>query len=283
MDVKTVGVIGAGTMGNGIAQIAAESGYNVIMRDIEEAFVERGMKAISKNLSRAVDKGKKSADEAKEIEGRIKGTVNVADLAAADFVIEAAVEKMELKKKIFSELDGVCRDGVVFASNTSGLSITEMASVTKRSANFIGMHFFNPVPVMKLVEVIKGNDTSEDTFNVTMELTKKLGKEPIAINEAPLFAVNRILCPMINEAAFTLMEGVASAEDIDKGMMLGANHPIGPLALADLVGLDTLLLVMDTLYNETADSKYRPCPLLRKLVRAGHFGRKTGRGFYSYT
>lgn len=282
MNIKTVGVIGAGTMGNGIAQIAAESGFNVIMRDIEEAFVDRGLKAINKNLKRAVDKGKKSEAEAAEITGRIKGTVKAEDLAEAELIIEAAVEKMELKKKIFKELDEVCGNDVIFASNTSGLSITEMASVTGRSQKVIGMHFFNPVPVMKLVEVIKGNDTSEETFEITMELSKKLGKEPIAINEAPLFAVNRILCPMINEAAFTLMEGVASAEDIDKGMVLGANHPIGPLALADLVGLDTLLLVLDTLYSETGDSKYRPCPLIRKLVRAGHYGRKTGRGFYSY-
>lgn len=282
MSIKTIGVIGAGTMGNGIAQIAAESGFNVIMRDIEDAFVERGLKTIGKNLNRAVEKGKKTEAEAAEITGRIKGTVDVADLAEADVIIEAAVEKMELKKKIFGELDGVCGADTVFASNTSGLSITEMASATGRSHKVIGMHFFNPVPVMKLVEVIKGNDTSEETFQMIMELSKKLGKEPIAINEAPLFAVNRILCPMINEAAFTLMEGVASAEDIDKGMVLGANHPIGPLALADLVGLDTLLLVLDTLYAETGDSKYRPCPLIRKLVRAGHYGRKTGRGFYSY-
>ena len=282
MNIKTVGVIGAGTMGNGIAQIAAESGFNVIMRDIEEAFVDRGLKAINKNLKRAVDKGKKSEAEAAEITGRIKGTVKAEDLAEAELIIEAAVEKMELKKKIFKELDEVCGNDVIFASNTSGLSITEMASVTGRSQKVIGMHFFNPVPVMKLVEVIRGNDTSEETFEITMELSKKLGKEPIAINEAPLFAVNRILCPMINEAAFTLMEGVASAEDIDKGMVLGANHPIGPLALADLVGLDTLLLVLDTLYSETGDSKYRPCPLIRKLVRAGHYGRKTGRGFYNY-
>ncbi|NLZ27718.1 MAG: 3-hydroxybutyryl-CoA dehydrogenase [Firmicutes bacterium] len=280
--MKSIGVIGAGTMGNGIAQVAAESGFNVIMRDIEESFVERGLKTIEKNLRRALEKGKKTEDEVKETIGRIKGTVNVSDLSAIELVIEAAVEKMELKKKILSELDQFCAAEVIIASNTSGLSITEMASATGRAGKVIGMHFFNPVPVMKLVEVIRGNDTSDETFETIMALARKMGKEPIAVNEAPLFAVNRILCPMINEAAFVLMEGVASAEDIDKGMVLGANHPIGPLALADLVGLDVLLLVLDTLYAETGDSKYRPCPLVRKLVRAGHLGRKTGRGFYAY-
>lgn len=282
MEIKSIGVIGAGTMGNGIAQVAAESGFNVIMRDIEESFVERGLKTIEKNLRRALEKGKKTEDEVKETIGRIKGTVNVSDLSATELVIEAAVEKMELKKKILSELDQFCAAEVIIASNTSGLSITEMASATGRAGKVIGMHFFNPVPVMKLVEVIRGNDTSDETFETIMALARKMGKEPIAVNEAPLFAVNRILCPMINEAAFVLMEGVASAEDIDKGMVLGANHPIGPLALADLVGLDVLLLVLDTLYAETGDSKYRPCPLVRKLVRAGHLGRKTGRGFYAY-
>ncbi len=282
MEIKSIGVIGAGTMGNGIAQVAAESGFNVIMRDIEESFVERGLKTIEKNLRRALEKGKKTEDEVKETIGRIKGTVNVSDLSAIELVIEAAVEKMELKKKILSELDQFCAAEVIIASNTSGLSITEMASATGRAGKVIGMHFFNPVPVMKLVEVIRGNDTSDETFETIMALARKMGKEPIAVNEAPLFAVNRILCPMINEAAFVLMEGVASAEDIDKGMVLGANHPIGPLALADLVGLDVLLLVLDTLYAETGDSKYRPCPLVRKLVRAGHLGRKTGRGFYAY-
>ncbi|NLI70001.1 MAG: 3-hydroxybutyryl-CoA dehydrogenase [Firmicutes bacterium] len=280
--MKSIGVVGAGTMGNGIAQVAAESGFNVIMRDIEDSFVERGLKTIEKNLRRALEKGKKTEDEVKETIGRIKGTVDISDLSAAELVIEAAVEKMELKKKILSELDQLCAAEVVIASNTSGLSITEMASATGRAEKVIGMHFFNPVPVMKLVEVIRGNDTSDETFETIMALARKMGKEPIAVNEAPLFAVNRILCPMINEAAFVLMEGVASAEDIDKGMVLGANHPIGPLALADLVGLDVLLLVLDTLYAETGDSKYRPCPLVRKLVRAGHLGRKTGRGFYSY-
>jgi 3-hydroxybutyryl-CoA dehydrogenase len=282
MEIKSIGVVGAGTMGNGIAQVAAESGFNVIMRDIEDSFVERGLKTIEKNLRRALEKGKKTEDEVKETIGRIKGTVDISDLSAAELVIEAAVEKMELKKKILSELDQLCAAEVVIASNTSGLSITEMASATGRAEKVIGMHFFNPVPVMKLVEVIRGNDTSDETFETIMALARKMGKEPIAVNEAPLFAVNRILCPMINEAAFVLMEGVASAEDIDKGMVLGANHPIGPLALADLVGLDVLLLVLDTLYAETGDSKYRPCPLVRKLVRAGHLGRKTGRGFYSY-
>jgi len=283
VEIKTIGVIGAGTMGSGIAQVAAEAGFKVIMRDIEDSFVERGIKNISKNLGRAVEKGKKSQDEADQIAGRISGTSLLDDLKEADLIIEAVVENMELKKELYGELDRVCSPDTVFASNTSGLSITEMASATKRHEKVVGMHFFNPVPVMKLVEVIKGAATSEETFNLIMEISKKLGKEPIAVNEAPLFVVNRILVPMINEAAYVLMEGVAGAEDIDKGMMLGANHPIGPLALADLVGIDVLLAVQDTLYKETGDSKYRACPLIRKMVRAGHLGRKSGKGFYSYS
>jgi 3-hydroxybutyryl-CoA dehydrogenase len=254
----------------------------VIMRDLEEKFVQRGLTAVEKNLQRAVDKGKKSRDEADAVLSRIKGTTSIEDFSGVDFVIEAVVENMDLKKELYKKLDAVCKSGTILASNTSGLSITEMAAATGRPQKVVGMHFFNPVPVMKLVEVIRGFDTDDETFDLTMELSRKLGKEPIAVKEAPLFAVNRILVPMINEAAFVLMEGIASAEDIDRGMMLGANHPIGPLALGDLVGLDVLLAVMETLYRETADSKYRPCPLIRKLVRAGHFGRKTGRGFYTY-
>ena len=283
MDIKTIGVLGAGTMGSGIAQAAAEAGYEVIMRDIDDNFVHRGMTAINKNLGRAVDKGKKSKEEAEEIVGRVRGTTNLEDLSAADLVIEAIVENMELKKEIYKDLDRICKPEAVLASNTSGLSITEMASATNRPDQVVGMHFFNPVPVMKLVEVIMGAETSKDTFQLIMDTSRKMGKEPIAVNEAPLFVVNRILVPMINEAAYVLMEGVAGAEDIDKGMMLGANHPIGPLALGDLVGLDVLLAVQDTLYKETGDSKYRACPLIRKMVRAGHLGRKSGRGFYSYS
>lgn len=282
MEIKTIGVIGAGTMGNGIAQVAAEAGFSVIMCDIEERFVQRGLETIKKNLGRAVEKGKKSQADADAVLVRVRGTVELSDLKEADMVIEAVVENMALKRELYAQLDTVCKPEAVLASNTSGLSITEMASVTKRPGKVVGMHFFNPVPVMKLVEVIKGTATDEDTYEMAMEVSRKMGKEPISVNEAPLFVVNRILVPMINEAAFVLMEGVARAEDIDRGMMLGANHPIGPLALADLVGLDVLLAVMDTLYQETGDSKYRSCPLVRKLVRAGHFGRKSGRGFYSY-
>ena len=282
MEVKVIGVIGAGNMGNGIAQVAAEAGFEVVMRDIEERFVQRGLDTIKKNLGRAVEKGKKSQADADIVLARVKGSVDLSDLKEADVVIEAVVENMPLKKELYVQLDAICKPETIFASNTSGLSITEMASVTKRPQKVVGMHFFNPVPVMKLVEVIKGTATDEQTYNLAVELSKKMGKEPISVNEAPLFVVNRILVPMINEAAFVLMEGVAGAEDIDRGMMLGANHPIGPLALADLVGLDVLLAVMDTLYHETGDSKYRTCPLIRKLVRAGHFGRKSGRGFYAY-
>ncbi len=282
MEIKTIGVIGAGTMGSGIAQVAAAAGFAVIMRDIEEQFVQRGLAAVEKNLARDVEKGRKSQAEVEAFRGRISGTTRLEDLGEVDFVIEAIIENMAVKRELYAKLDAICKEETVLASNTSGLSITEMASATGRPQRVVGMHFFNPVPVMKLVEVIRGFDTADEVFELTMELSRKMGKEPIAVNEAPLFAVNRILVPMINEAAFVLMEGVASAEDIDRGMMLGANHPIGPLALADLVGLDVLLAVMETLYCETGDSKYRPCPLMRKLVRAGHFGRKTGRGFYSY-
>ncbi|MCL6635601.1 MAG: 3-hydroxybutyryl-CoA dehydrogenase [Peptococcaceae bacterium] len=280
--MKKIGVLGAGLMGSGIAQVAAQGGYEVVLRDVAEEFVERGLSGIRKNIGRDVEKGRRSAAGAEEILARLQGTTEMAALAGCDFVIEAVIEKMELKKEVFRELGRICRPGVMLATNTSGLSVTEIAAASGRPSRVIGMHFFNPVPVMKLVELIKGAETDRETVETAAGLVKNFGKEAIFVNEAPLFAVNRILCPMINEAMFVLMEGVATAEDIDKGMRLGANHPIGPLALADLIGLDTLLFVMDTLYQETGDSKYRPCPLLRQKVRAGHLGRKSGKGFYIY-
>lgn len=278
-----IGVIGFGTMGSGIAQICLEKGYQVIAVEQKEEFFTRGLAQIKKNWSRAIEKGKLTEGQKADFEGALQTSVDWDQLKEADFIIEAVSENMELKKEIFKKLDAVLRPEVIIASNTSGLSVTEMASVVANPAKIIGVHFFNPVPVMKLVELIRAYDTSEETYQKSKELVESLGKETIDVKESPLFAVNRILVPMINEAIFVLQEGISSAEDIDKGMRLGANHPIGPLALADLIGLDTLLFVQDSLYEETQDSKYRAAPLLRKLVRAGHLGRKTGRGFYDYT
>ncbi|GAB6910064.1 3-hydroxybutyryl-CoA dehydrogenase [Desulfosarcina cetonica] len=283
MEIKTVGVLGAGIMGAGIAQMAAQAGFAVTLRDIEDGFVEKGMNTIRKNLERAVAKGKMDEATASEIMGRVKGLTDLnAAVADADLVIEAIVERMDIKKKVLQEIDGLCRPEAIFASNTSGLSITEMAAATKRPGQVIGMHFFNPVPVMRLVELIRGLVTTDATFAACNTFVEAIGKTPVEVKEAPGFAVNRILCPMINEAIFVLSEGVAAAEDIDRAMTLGANQPIGPLALADMIGLDTLLLVMDGFHQELGEDKYRPAPLLRKMVRAGYLGRKSGQGFYNY-
>lgn len=282
MEIKKFGVIGAGQMGNGIAQVAATSGLQVIMNDIKDEFVQKGLANIAKNLSRNVEKGKMTAEEKDAILSRITTSSKLEDMAAADFVVEAATEREDLKFKIFRDLDAACAPNVILASNTSSIPIGRIAAQTKRPDKVIGMHFMNPVPVMKLVEVIKGLATSAETFETTWALCLKFGKTPAEANDFPGFIANRILLPMINEAVFCLYQGVGKAEDIDTVMRLGMNHPMGPLALADLIGLDTCLAIMETLYDGFKDSKYRPCPLLRKYVEAGWLGRKSGRGFYSY-
>ena len=280
--MEKIFVLGAGTMGSGIVQAFAQKGYEVIVRDIKDELVQSGIVRINNGFSKLVSKGKMTEETKEDILSRISGTTDMNLAADCDLVVEAAIENMKIKKEIFAELDKICKPETILASNTSSLSITEVASATNRPEKVIGMHFFNPAPVMKLVEIIRGMATSQETFDAVKELSVAIGKEPVEVEEAPGFVVNRILIPMINEASFIFQEGIASVEDIDTAMKYGANHPMGPLALGDLIGLDVCLAIMDVLYNETGDTKYRSSSILRKYVRAGWLGRKSGRGFYNY-
>jgi len=282
VDIKRVGVIGAGTMGNGIAHVFARSGYAVVLCDVEQRFLERGIATITKNLDREVVKSKISAEEKTSALKKIEPVTDRARLADCDFIVEAATEKFEIKTEIFRDLDRLARPEVILASNTSSISITKLAAITKRPDKVIGMHFFNPVPVMKLVEVIRGLATSQETFSETRELAIKLDKTPVEVNDAPGFVSNRVLMPLLNEAMFAVMEGVATAEAVDEVFKLGMAHPMGPLTLADFIGLDVCLDIMRVMLDGLGDPKYRPCPLLIKMVDAGWLGRKSGRGFYQY-
>lgn len=282
MKIAKLMVIGAGQMGSGIAQVCAQAGYQVVLNDLKPEFVERGLAGINKILSRNVDKGRLSEEQKQEVLGNITASADLNDASDVDLVIEAAVENMEIKTKIFAQLDEIAPAHAILASNTSSLPITEIAAATKRPEKVIGMHFMNPVPVMKLVEIIRGLATSDEVYQVIEDMTKTLSKVPVEVNDFPGFVSNRILLPMINEAIYTLYEGVATKEAIDEVMKLGMNHPMGPLTLADFIGLDTCLYIMETLHEGFGDDKYRPCPLLRKYVKAGWLGKKSGRGFYSY-